>query len=950
MDNAHEPNDKQSPGTPFSKFLDPDLREHSNNNSSSNLLKLAVRRKKARPVLLQTLTPTKYSIESLAYSHQRSDPQKRPDISDEYQRSTPGVVNLQQQIAFLSQEFDDGKDEDFVVDEEEIQRIEMEDRQEDIRLENENPPTNDPMTVATDPPTILNDNIGATPLDIRIPAVLGRKNNPIINLNRDYSYIEEDGKATHENTTIPKSINTQPVIEEEEEEDDYEEDLEAFDDEADKILDEIEYRRLFKSLKSNTGKSTIRTNNKVVENAKDNINNAVNVIGSYGIPITKESDRKIFQTENEKNMDNILKNMGVDLLNFNENEYNEDEDLDYVINEDEEEIDEDDEDYEDLEDDLVNDLENEDDLMWFGHNYLRKGENVFRTQPEKGQTKYDDSHNNKFEERPHPLKDKLILSNNEGEFDVTLYPIYPARSKYIPSRLVNFLKHEYNQEIVKGVTLPFLKQMTTKEFVDVWFKDKYNDDEQEEQILDRDENPIIKYMDKSDFDPHDGVVFILVLDTIDQLSPSKINNKTSKDSYLNHIKWESQCLGIFNITPCYEGRSSHICTANFLVNEGIRNKSVGSFLMEKFLYWAPKLGYAMVQFPLVYDTNTAIIKILDKYHFQILGKLPNSGVLLGYSEPVSSTSYYKSLIAEDDQYNSILNRTAPDGNSKSITKTKTIQNYLATTDGHIDDVDSNGEILRFKLLQRFMLTNKYPFPNMSRTDKARLRALRYRYQLDGEGRLYLKGREVISNIFEQKNIVREVHNLKHWQVNKMNRVICKDYYWPSLRKTILKVFSECKICNDSHQRRNVVVNGYNPPITVRALTANSKLRKSDISINNYSTFVGDNSKNAESSNRQSTQLEKLKMNDKLENASPVASLNNNNIFGNVISSKQNAKPTVRRKPGRPKNPEGAVSKPSTFRLKNISFSYKDKSDKLKTKAKVKTATLGPFKIKKKNQQ
>ncbi|OBA27722.1 hypothetical protein HANVADRAFT_15308, partial [Hanseniaspora valbyensis NRRL Y-1626] len=308
----------------------------------------------------------------------------------------------------------------------------------------------------------------------------------------------------------------------------------------------------------------------------------------------------------------------------------------------------------------------------------------------------------------------------EGEFDVTLYPIYPAQSKYIPSRLINFLKHEYNQEILKGITLPYLKQMTNKEFINFWFKDKDDDDEEEEE--------------------------------------KELDSNGMPDSYLNHIKWESQCLGIFNIVPCYEGRSSHICTASFLVNEGIRNKLVGSFLMEKFLYWAPKLGYAMVQFPLIYDTNIAIIKILDKFHFQILGKLPNSGVLLGYSEPVSTT-----------------------------------------TDGQVDDVDSNGEIIRFKLLQRFMLTNKYPFPNMSRADKARLRALRYRYQLDGEGRLYLKGREVISNIFEQKNIVREVHNLKHWQVNKMNRVICKDYYWPSLRKTILKVFSECKICNDSHR-------------------------------------------------------------------------------------------------------------------------------------------------------
>ncbi|KAL6926154.1 hypothetical protein ACO0SA_001696 [Hanseniaspora valbyensis] len=963
-------NNKQSPGTPFSNFLDPDLREHSNNNSSNNLLKLAVRKKKTRPILLQTLTPTKYSTENSnnVETHKNSI-QKVQDINGRYQSNIPGVVDLNQQIVFLNQQYEEEGDDDFEVDEAEMQRIEMEDANDDIQLQKENPPTNDPMSVATDPPTILNDpptsnsaiyNDGNknifTPLDSRSPNGIRRQHNPIINLNRDYSYVENESNNNNNKNNKNENKNSQrhipiqaPIQEEgeddeeedEEEEEDYEEDLEAFDDEADKILDEIEYRRLFKSLKNNTNSGSSKTNSKPIPHSKDNINNAVNVIGSYGIPIVEEDDRKIFQTENEKNMDNILKNMGVDLLSFNEKYYNEEEDLDYVFNEDDDEEEEDDDDDEELEEDLVNELENEDDLLWFGHNYLRGNEHNQKSQSRNTNASYDDSHNNKFEERPHPIHDKLKLPNNEGEFNVTLYPIYPAQSKYIPSRLINFLKHEYNQEILKGITLPYLKQMTNKEFINFWFKDKEDDDdeeEEEEEKLDSNGMPVVKYMDKCEFDPHDGVLFILVLDSIDKLNPSKLTNKTYKDSYLNHIKWESQCLGIFNIVPCYEGRSSHICTANFLVNEGIRNKLVGSFLMEKFLYWAPKLGYAMVQFPLIYDTNIAIIKILDKFHFQILGKLPNSGVLLGYSEPVSSTSYYKNLIAEDDQYANILNKTAPDAvnnkNLNSITKTKTIQNYLATTDGQVDDVDSNGEIIRFKLLQRFMLTNKYPFPNMSRADKARLRALRYRYQLDGEGRLYLKGREVISNIFEQKNIVREVHNLKHWQVNKMNRVICKDYYWPSLRKTILKVFSECKICNDSHRRRNVVVNGYNPPITVRALTKNNN------SISNTN--------NTDYANKSNNQTKNLITNDNTnQQIIPLIESHNSKNFVKKNKDKQNVQPAIKRKPGRPKKPEGVVTKPATFRLKNISFSYKDKSDKLKTKAKVKTANLGPSTIKKK---
>ncbi|XBW34639.1 hypothetical protein QEN19_000206 [Hanseniaspora menglaensis] len=944
MSNPSESNIKNdTPGTPFSNFLDPDLRDHphNNDNSSNNLLKLAIKKKKTRPILLHTLTPTKYLPEHSDNNRAGNNSNlKQTGMNDPYHKHSSGVVDLNQQIAFLNQQFEDAEDDEFVVDPDEMQRVEREDDQDDIQLQKENPPTADHMSVATDPPTILNDpptngsipyHINSskfTPLDSKTPSGLRRQNNPIINLNRDYSYAEDDNNnSSFKNNEAHRHVRVHASIEEEEgeeEEEDYEEDLEAFDDEADKILDEIEYRRLFKTLKSNTAQDHLNAQNRIADSSKDTINNAVNVIGAYGIPIIEENDRKIFQTENEKNMDNLLKNMGVDLLNFNEKDYNEEEDLDYVVNEDEEELDEEEEE-DDFEDDLVNDLENEDDLLWFGHNYLRESGSGSRTHKQPDQLNYNDSHNNKFEERPHLIRDKLKLPDGGGEFNVTLYPIYPAQSKYIPLRLINFLKHEYNQEILKGVTLPHLKQMSTKEFIDVWFKDREEEDEFDAKGM-----PVLKYMNKNEFDPHEGVVFILVLDSIDSLEPSKINNKTYKDTYLNNIKWESQCLGIFNIVPCYEGRSSHICTANFLVNEGIRNKSVGSFLMEKLLFWAPKLGYAMVQFPLIYDTNIAVIKILDKFHFQILGKLPNSGVLLGYSDPISSTSYYKNLIVEDDQYNTILNRTAQDVSKKQnsfVSKSKTIQNYLATTDGHVDDVDSNGEIIRFKLLQRFMLTNKYPFPNMSRQDKARLRSLRYRYQLDGEGRLYLKGREVISNIFEQKSIVREVHNLKHWQINKMNRVICKDYYWPALRKTILKVFSECKICNDSHKRRNVVVNGYNPPITVTASPVNKT--------------------SSDGSHKQDFGTVHKSMDSKQTTYNVPTAKTKNLNSSKSINDNTNLLPVIKRKPGRPKKPEGVITKPSTFKMKNISFSYKDKSDKLKTKAKVKTAPLGPFKVKKK---
>ena len=924
-------NKKEVPQSPFSKLAELDDKPFYQ-TSDVNLLKLAVKKKKMAPILIHTLTPTKaVSADSPTAMEQQVERKIRklnPTTQPNNFINNPSPnVNLTEQLAFLNQQFSDNEDNEFHVDEDEMRRVEQEDEQEDIRLQNENPPTNGPNSVLTDPPTAatyintVNSNIHRrssqshinytgiplatrkqnryTPLESRTPNGTKRLQNPIMNLDREYSYVNENTPAQKRSTlkNIPEVAHSNPTPDEaNEEEEDYEEDLEAFDDEADKLLDEIEYRRLFKSLEG-----------KEVDSKNAEINNAVNKIGSYGIPITEEKHRKIFQTENEKNMDNLLKDMGVDLFNFNENEYNEEEDLDYVANEEDiDDDDDDDDDLGDLDDDLVNDLENEDDIIWFGQNYLRnsaiRGNQLIASNIDVNSTAYQDANSNKFEERPRPISDKLVLPGNEGTFNVTLYPIYPASSKYIPSRLVNFLKHEYNQEISKGQSLQHLKPLTNEEFCDVWFRNN--------NTKDTTDNGYPIPMDKTQFDPHDGVVFILVLDSIEKMEPSRVNKNTNSDAFLNHIKWESQCLGVFNILPCYEGRSSHICTANFLVNEGIRNKCIGSYLMEKLLHWAPRLGYAMIQFPLIYDSNKAMIKIFDKFNFKILGKLPSSAILLGYADPVSSTSYYKELGGNENyQYRSIgSGKQKGDWEMTQTTKSKTIQNYLSTTDGHINDVDANGEIIRFKLLQQFMITGEFPFENMDRAHKAKMRALRYRYQLDGEGRLYLKGREVISNIFEQKNIVREVHNLKHWQVNKMNRIICKDYYWPSLRKTISKVYSECKICNDKHKRRNMIVNGFQAPITVTAINSSSGVN----------TIVKKNKSFTQNSNATIT---------KTNNEDNIPTVGNVDI-SNTKAAEEAKKPKKR---GRPRT-KPLVSK---YKLKGISFNYEDKSNKEKTKAKVK---------------
>lgn len=53
--------------------------------------------------------------------------------------------------------------------------------------------------------------------------------------------------------------------------------------------------------------------------------------------------------------------------------------------------------------------------------------------------------------------------------------------------------------------------------------------------------------------------------------------------------WSRICIGSFNIQPNFPGRSSHICSGTFLVNEPFRNRGAGRLMGEVYLEWASQL-------------------------------------------------------------------------------------------------------------------------------------------------------------------------------------------------------------------------------------------------------------------------------------------------------------------------------------------------------------------------
>ncbi|SSD60385.1 uncharacterized protein SCODWIG_02146 [Saccharomycodes ludwigii] len=453
------------------------------------------------------------------------------------------------------------------------------------------------------------------------------------------------------------------------------------------------------------------------------------------------------------------------------------------------------------------------------------------------------------------LPEPFSLVLKDGETAATLYPLYPAIPELLPQGLLFFLLEEFNMEIEKGDTLPFYEPLTYQEFIDYWFVNKHrkynnnteldintentggdnNNDIANTNTVDDNNNNnnnnnithtlsgkqlnnkrSIDFLkdDDDEFNPQDGLVCVMVLGEIPELDLTafkhskkrKVNNL--KNSKLNSIQWEKKCLGAFYIKPAYPGRSSHICSSTFLVNAGIRGKGIGKIMVEKYLEWSTLLGFTLTIFPLVYENNVGIRRIFESLDFKRLGKLPASGVLKGFDDPVASYFYYQEL-----NHSGIANNQETDIDAAASTNA-VATNTFATKDKRDDNklrepirrynkiIDSEGNIVKYLRLRHFFRTNTYP-DSADRAEKANLRSSRLRYRYDEiNDKLFLNGKEVIYNINEQYKHAEKLHNLNHCGINKLSKEINKHYFWPRIKDTIFKIVENCGYCKSQKKFSN----------------------------------------------------------------------------------------------------------------------------------------------------
>ncbi|KAF3004856.1 hypothetical protein E8E13_005097 [Curvularia kusanoi] len=228
--------------------------------------------------------------------------------------------------------------------------------------------------------------------------------------------------------------------------------------------------------------------------------------------------------------------------------------------------------------------------------------------------------------------------------------------------------------------------------------------------------------------------------------------------------WERECLGSFYIKPNYPGRSSHVCNGGFLVTDASRNRGVGRLMGESYLDWAPKLGYSYSVFNLVYETNVASCRIWDALGFKRIGRVKECGNLKSHpGELIDAIIYGRDL-------------------------------------GQDDDLISEE---RFDKIRFYLKNGKYP-NGADRAEKSRLRSAATHYKLtsatDHEPeKLWLKGKEVISDAQRQYEIARDVHHKAHGGINKTTAAIAESYHWVRIKETVSQVIRNCPECSEMNK-------------------------------------------------------------------------------------------------------------------------------------------------------
>lgn len=82
-------------------------------------------------------------------------------------------------------------------------------------------------------------------------------------------------------------------------------------------------------------------------------------------------------------------------------------------------------------------------------------------------------------------------------------------------------------------------------------------------------------------------------------------------------------LGTYIIKPNQIDLGNHIANCSYMVSPDAQGKGVGKMLCKHSIETAKQLNFKAIQFNIVVSTNTAAVKLWEKFGFKIIGTTPN---------------------------------------------------------------------------------------------------------------------------------------------------------------------------------------------------------------------------------------------------------------------------------------------------------------------------------------
>ena len=116
----------------------------------------------------------------------------------------------------------------------------------------------------------------------------------------------------------------------------------------------------------------------------------------------------------------------------------------------------------------------------------------------------------------------------------------------------------------------------------------------------------------------DGIAFPQE-DLLDEVSGEKF---FESQSYTGVAEDDGKIVGLYILHPNNVGRCGHICNASYAVSSGCRGKHIGEKLVTDCLNKGKELGFRVLQFNAVVESNVHARHLYERLGFVQLGTIP----------------------------------------------------------------------------------------------------------------------------------------------------------------------------------------------------------------------------------------------------------------------------------------------------------------------------------------